>query len=552
MKKFLRYSAALTMLVLFAACGTKAPDFARYLPANTANAIMVDVSSLEQILEADGLSPDSILGTPGDSSNKHNDLLASWNAFKASGLDMQQPLVIAHAGAGLLTSKSHQLVVGTMKDANAFGAYLQKRLPDASVKKEDGIHLVDLKNSAIGWNDQMAVMLHETSMPLPEILRDSVMNRHAQVVETNLAAAVKSYFNLSRSNSLAGNKFFAAGYAKPGEIKMFNSGVGAFGTPGSNAVLALMPRVSELLEGIYQFSYLKFDAGKVTVTSDLQVGKNLKKILDKHGKQTIDLNLLKGIPFSDLKGAFAFAVDPDLLPALLKYTNLEEVANKELQKSNLNVAELARVFDGQFVVMVGDRPEVAAELDSIHHFPHSVMFMARMKDTSVLPKLRDLHSRPGRFNMIPDSLREQVQAKNSGRDSIYQGMIGDLYVFTNSPDAYHQVQSGKFAYTPDQEVLKNMERKAAAGFVDFTALTGKGNFTANDSMPQAGRQAIQATQELLSQGWFTTNTFNNGHFESIGEMDLNTIKNALAALTRLMMQWSALRQDSTMHRVVKK
>ena len=548
MKTF-RYSFLFVpLLALLVSCSQKGPEFSQYLPENTTMALMVDVDGLEAKLQSDGLSPDSIFYALGDSVNpdRGKKLADAWRKMKQAGLDPDQPLVIAQAGtSGMLSMRNHDIILAGLRNRDSFETFIAGQFPQQKPVKEDGLAILTLPRSVIAWNDKMAIMLQPSMVNLPVGIMDSVDALPVNNPENSLAGEVKEYFNLSDARSLASNKFFREQSAEEAEIKMYTS-LAAFVDPRRNATMALMPRVSELLEDLYQFSFLRFDEGKVVLESEMQVGSALSKILNRHGKKEINLDMLRGVPFQRLDGAFAFAIDPELATDILEFTGLMEVAQNRLQRSGLSVQELTNLFEGQFNFMLG------SDSASISRHPgdtargllerHAFLFTARLRDTTALTKLRNL--RPP----TPDSLQDRQPYP---RDSAWvkampaekpmrSGLAGNVYYWTNSRTAEDALITGKFAYTADDATLRRLNNKVAAGFINWNSLFTSMPLPEHDSLPSAGREVLESSMELINNGWFATDPFSNGSYHSEGEMSLNTSKNALAALARMIMKWMEL------------
>ena len=350
-QNLLGWVMALGVAFLFTKCTQPQDNHAKYIPKQALAVFSVD---LQQLYKKGNLK--SLKNSAGfkkwkaellEEDDEMNDLvLENLNDPAKIGLDFQKKIFFyTYSGGGAFSPNIG--LVAAMQNADNFEKTLKLADKDVEIKKDkEGYSYVEKdKYSAIGWNDQVMIM---------------IKSEEGSGVRSRLRARsyLHSFFNLDDENSLTTNKNFSKFLAKDNDFSVWYSLQSAKkGMTSALSAYRYSSRDQQLLDEILDFqdSYvhysLNFEKGQVLFDIQYDLNKNLQKFYKGTYGKNLSKALLSRIPHDQLLGFMGFSWNfKGLFDWLKRVEGVEEAFEKQAKEIDLSADELLEALQGELVI----------------------------------------------------------------------------------------------------------------------------------------------------------------------------------------------------------
>lgn len=537
----------ITAVTLFAACSKKGPSYTQYIPKDASYVVSIDVKSMVAKLEKDSLSVENMLEVIKDSTNpsKYAKAVEIWKQFKDAGLDLENKVFIAVPAINMSAGNLDIEVLAGLKDEKKLEAFITKMPEAPKVTKEGDISYATVNEWLVGWNKEAVMILGGRSTPkMAEVYNgDSTMTAPAPVpgASAGLPDKMKKFFALKKDESIAAVNSFNDLAAEKGDIAIFTNTTTLAGSQ-TNPALAMMPKVKELLEGIYSTTIIDFEDGKMVMKSNTYTGPKLSEILKKYAGPVVDMSLVEPYPSNNVGGITAFSFNPELIPALLKETGFDAMADLVLTQQGITTADIAKAFKGDFAVIFSDFTITKVEKKNWDDQPYmtdepsaKLLVAVRIGDKASFEKLLALGTKSG--NILRQGNR-LVPARNGEADTsskMFVGIENDLLVFSNDDAVYkaYVAKTGKIELNND--VRGAMKGSSLVFFVDAGKILNSIPETIFDSTSVHEKNVLAKSKTVFKTLSFNMSNFDGKKVSGNGEITMASEKNSLPQFVRFLM-----------------
>ena len=527
--------------LLLAACGKRGPQFTQYIPKETSYVISFNVKSMVTKLEKDTLTVENLLETIKDTANPSNYTKAVeiWRQFQNAGLDWEQPMLVAIPNLDMSGHIDVQMVAG-LKDVQKLEAFIAK-LPNApKIQKDKDISYASEANMTIGWNDK-AVMILAGNDDLTKGLVDLADSTTAAAPGSSISAIdrMKKYFELKNDASLASVDAFGDMLKEKSDIAIYANNAGLAGSQ-ANMALAMMPKMKDLLEGMYSTSLINFEDGKMTMVGSTFAGKKLADFLKKYAGPEVDRSLVEAYPGAPM-GITAFSFKPELIPGFLSETGLDALVNMGLAQQGITADDITKSFAGDFAVVFGDfkiAPVVKTGYDGKPYTTQEpsgkVVIAVKLGDKTAVEKMLGLATKQGLLIRQGNRLMPANNGVADTTEHLSIGIENNLLVLSNDEDTYkaYMAKSGKNLLSESANAaLKN---KSISFWLDGEKLLSGIPESMFDSTELHERNILVKAKSTFKTLWFNTGNFDGKKITGSGELQMADGKNALPQLVRFL------------------
>ncbi|MGN6618643.1 MAG: DUF4836 family protein [Ilyomonas sp.] len=349
MKNVLRLSVVLLLFAAISSCSKKAPEQIKHIPKEASVVFGISPQRMQDKLEKSNINFDSLMrqimsSSEGDSEN------ITLDDIKNSGIDFSNDFYIfVNQKGSIMTPRSTETgVVGVLKSASSFEAFLKKHKQDLQVQKGKGYSYAATKDGAVvGWRDDLFIVANVSSAAEMNF-NDNSSNPNPSAT-TQSTALLTGLFDLNESSSIADIDEFKKLTDQKSDMLFWSNSSSAF----SNIPFVGLTKAADLFKDMYSAGTIDFQDGKVEMDTRMYVGKDLKDILDKHNKPKADMDMVVKYPYP-VNGFSAFSFDPKLLVDILKYIGADPTINQFLQQQGLTLDDVTNAFSGDFAVIVSN------------------------------------------------------------------------------------------------------------------------------------------------------------------------------------------------------
>lgn len=532
-------------VVMFTACSKKGPSYTKYIPKDASYVLAIDVKSIVTKLQKDSLSVENMLEVLKDSAHpsKYSKAIEVWNQFKDAGLDLESKVFVDVPTMDLAGGNLSVQVVAGLKDGKKLEAFVTKMDGSTKVVKEDGISYAVKEGTIIGWNDDAVMMLAGTSTPrYNDLLKDSSAPTPVPMPGSNigLTEKLKKYFAQKKDESIASIDEFNHLALEKGDITIFTNS-SSLATSNANPALAMMPKVKDLLQGIYSSTIINFEDGKIDVKGNTFIGPKLGDILKKYTGQTVDMNMVDAYPGSNVGGVLAFSFNPELIPAILKETGFDALADVGLAQQGISTADIVKAFKGDFAIIFSDfaiHPvkKTAEGFTYTKEEPTGkVVFATRINDKASFDKIVSLGTKTGMLVKQGNRLLPASNGVVDTAEKISIGIENDLLVISNDENIYkgYVAKSGKNDISNEAKTM--MKGSSIAFYLDAEKILNGIPETIFDSTMTHGKNIFKRSKEVFRTFDFTTSNFDGKKIEGHGEVTMADKTNSLSQMVKFLM-----------------
>lgn len=533
--------------IVLTACSSKGPEYTRFIPKSAGYVIAFDVKSMMTKLNEDSLTMENMLDVLKEKNNTgdYTQALEIWKQFKDAGLDFENKVLVAVPEINMdKGAVGFQLVAG-VKDPAKLEAFVAK-LPNApKVEKDGDLSMVTIEgNVMMGWNKE-AVMIVGNESPSDYGMLD--FNDSSAVASIpgaeGVKADIKKYFTLKKDESIASVKEFTDLLQEKADMAIFTSGNGATGS-GANPFLAMLPKVKELLDGVYSTTTVNFEDGKIVINGQTYAGKKLAELLSKYAGPVADLSLVERYPSANINGVTAFSFKPELIPAFLKETGFDAFVNMALSEGGTSADDIAKAFKGDFAVVFGDFAMKTIDEGKDASYQRiepsgKLVFAARIGDKTAFDKLIALAEKQGGIRRVGNKLVPAIDAESGMPDpssfGFVAGIENDLLIVSNDSAVYASYAAGKSGTAISASAKAALKDQSLSFYVNTPSILKGIPDAIFDSADHHERKILNRSKEMFGEMYFNSTNFDGKKITSKGEVALTSGKNSLPQLVRYLM-----------------
>ena len=532
-------------VVFMASCSKKGPSYSRYIPKEASYVISLDAKSMVTKLEKDSLSVENMLSVLKDSSDpsKYSKALEIWNEFKDAGLDLDNKILVAVPSMNMQGGNIDVQVLAGLKDAKKLEAFIAKMPGSPKITKDGDFSFATHDQMVIGWNKDAVMMLGGHTTPSLQNFGDSSVAVAPAPVPGSAGSntdKIKKYFNLKKEESIVSIDEFNDLAGEKGDITIFtnSSSLSTSANPG----LTMMPKVKELLEGIFSATVIDFEDGKMVMKSKTFAGPKLSEILKKYAGPTVDMQMVEAYPGKNISGVVAFSFNPELIPAFLKETGFDALVDLGLSQQGVTTADIIKAFKGDFAIVFSDfsLTQVARKTEEGVSYKTvepagKLVFATRIKDKAAFEKILALGTKTG---MIVRQGNRLVPARNGVPDpseKFFIGIENNLLVMSNDEATYQGYVSKKGGNDLSGDAKSAIKGSSMAFYIDAGKILSGIPETTFDSSSLHEKNILNRSKSVFRTFNFTTGNFDGKKLESHGEVNMATGKNSLSQLVSFLM-----------------
>jgi hypothetical protein len=353
MQKTIRFIPILMgFLLLLGACG-KAPESIRYIPKDAIGVISVNTMELSKKVAWNLLSGSPLITemTSGSSDTAKLDIektgIDPLNTFFAYALPEQR-----------MAGKSKFFLIIPLKDAEKFKTFLKEKFPKAEITTKDKLTIAQLGNNAIiGWDKTTAIAVASPSDNVGNWNDADAMPKPATDNKVLLAEEIQKAFALPKDQSIAENKNFMELQKQAHDISFWlNYEALANGMPQDaiGTAGAILASQKKLIKDTYIAGSLDFEKGKIVGDATYYLNSTSKGIAEAMVPGSINNDLLKRVPGSQMNLILSYHFNPQGLKALIDTMGVLPMANMGLKEFGLTLDEVLNAFTGDFLFTVTD------------------------------------------------------------------------------------------------------------------------------------------------------------------------------------------------------
>jgi predicted small lipoprotein YifL len=542
--------ALLAAVVLLISCGKKGPSYTKYIPKDASYVVAFDVKSMMTKLEQDSLKVENMLDVLKDEKDPttYATALEYWKQFQDAGLDFDNKMILAIPSLDIEKGEVTAEIVAGLKDAKKLEDFIGKLPNKPKVTRDGDLSLVTTPEFALGWNKDAVIILATGggTANYGMVDADSLSTTAPAPGSSSVGETLKKYFNLKKDESIASVDAFTDLLAEKADVSMFtnSSSLSTAAGAGAAAAMAMMPKIKELMEGIYSTTTVNFEDGKMVMESNTFAGKKLAELLKKYAGPTADLSLVENYPSQNLNGIVAFSFKPELVPGFLKELGLDALANIGLAETGTNVDEIVKAFKGDFAVVFSDfalkQESMGKDAEYQHTAPSGKLLVAvRIGDKAAFDKLVGLAEKTGGIrrqgNRLVPVQGEDDEISVAGTSFGIAAIEGDLLVYSNDTALFNSYVAKSAKLALPAEARSAISGKSMGMYINVENILKGVPESIFDSTDTHERNILQHSKNVFKSMSFSTGNFDGKKIGGSGEVTMAPGKNSLPQLVRFLM-----------------
>ena len=482
-KNFLYLLSLTTMIIIFASCGKKAPNEAKYIPKDATIVIAIDSKSLGDKMSKGNIPLDTFISRL----QKNADTISAknkqyWEDFKNSGVSLDNNLYFFMLQKGSIQKGQSNIinVMATLKDQAKFEAYLKKQdgtKDSAIVKGNNYSYISSENNSMIAWNKDVVIATNFTSTAKPTF--DSTGAYQMPEASDGKAAMLKEverFFNQKESESVASLEVYNNMFKEKADGYLFGT---------SSAALAMLsttplnlPKLQELLKDNYSASTFNFEDGKIVAKGTSYTNPFLSSILKKYAGPTVNISALEKFPSQNINGAMLASFNPELFSGLLKELEVSGLVDVFLNKQGLTSADIFKALKGEINVVVSDfamgmqersipMPDGTTYKSTTEMPSAKMVFTASIGDKAAFAKLMDKAIESGAVVKTNGGYAAGEILKSL---NLFLKVDDKNFILASDSATYVAYMSGTGKSNIASDVVSKMKGKSVAAFIDINSI----------------------------------------------------------------------------------
>lgn len=523
----------------FVSCKKQVPAELTLIPNTATFVAVVNAGQVKDKLISSRASIEKIIS---NLSNNNDSALKmgknEWENLKSSGLDLEKNVYAWVQSKGATSGNSSMgnnisAILANVKNTTQLADYISKKDASLVIKKDKNFtYAAGNNNKLIAWNDKWVIAMFYNSTSTAGMGYDSLsgeFNLKPPVSDSStndLMAEMTACFTRTESTSMASVKSFS-------ELEATKADIALWANPASSidGIPFPLPKIKELAEGNYSAFTLNFEDGKIVVDSKSFTGKALTGILQKYKGPTVDLELIKRFPSTDINGFMVFAFDPQLFSGIVKYMEVGAIVDNYITNfmgTTYTLDQLLKAFKGDIAVIVSNIGMQQPAIKDSTAMPTMPLPQAKMIFTMPAGDKKEMNKIMER--LVYMKLVEKTSRGYEMKGPFAFGLTGlaDDQGITIASDE-QLLQAYKLNKPMAQAIdLKPYEGKSAASYFNIASVLNNINIQQGDTSINSMISQAKATFKDIHA---YSNNFNGSAIESHFELRfVNEKENSLVSL----------------------
>ncbi len=535
----------ITAVFLLTACSKKGPKYTQYIPKDASYVVSIDLKSMVTKLEKDSLTVENMMEVLKDTTDpsKYSKALEIWKQFKDAGLDLESKVLVAVPSIDMNSGSVSVEVLAGLKDGKKLEDFIGKMPSPPKVQKEKDFSYAIKDEMIVAWNSDAVMIVAGTKNRRTTYYEPDAdgSTQAAPVVpgsDGSQLDKVKKYFSLKKEESIASVKEFGDLMGKEADVAIFTN---TAGLAGANATLAIMPKVKDLLEGIYSTSTINFEDGKMVMDGNTYVGKKLAEILNKYTGPEVDMSLIEPYASNNVDGVVAFSFKPELVSAFLKETGFDALIDMGLAQQGVSMADITKAFKGDFAFIFSDfavseveKPDYAGGTYKSKDPSAKMLFAVRIGDKAAFDKVITVATKTGMFTRQGNRL-VPADVNPADAQKLILGIENDLFIYCSDEALYKSYVAKTAKIGLSDEAKSAIKGSSIALFFDGEKILKGIPESLFDSTEIHERNILSRSKTTFKTLTFTTENFDGKKIHGTGELTMAPGKNSLPQLVRFLM-----------------
>ena len=370
-------------ILLMVSCSKKSNTLGRYVPANAAIVLHLNVASITAKLPWEEVKQNELFKKMTADSSLSSFAKAALDNPENTGMDIKKDLIFFMVKD---STGAYVAFEGGVKDAAKFKAYNISVMKSGKASQKNGFEYISDDKTTVSWNQSKFIVVVDA----PEASQINNMNRMMNkdsmmlpppVSTRDEAAITDQLYALAENNSLAKNEKFSELISLKGDMHFWmNAESFNPGTAGMGAIS--MVNMNKIFEGSVTSGTVNFETGKIEVDMNSYAGKELTDISKKYSGSKISNDMVKRVPVKDMAFFLAMNFKPEGIKELVKLMGMEGLINMGAAFLGFNLDDFVKANKGDIVLAVSDIVK-----DSSGKMGASVLFAASVGDKVSFDKL---------------------------------------------------------------------------------------------------------------------------------------------------------------------
>lgn len=528
MKHTLRYALLFATIIFVAAsCKKAVPEQTKYIPKDAMLVFDLNWKSLSDKASKGNINWDSLYTSVADAETDSmmREGKKKIQEFMRSGIDTTKDIFFFMKMGGSIMSGQQVSggVVGAMKDASAFEAYIKKQPQSGEIQKGTNYSFVKIDGSFyVGWNNDVIIVAGAEGKQTAQDEQGSGSSGNTSSDAQVLAAL----FAQKEEESVASIPEFRELMAEKGDMLFWSNSSGAF----SSVPFLGMTKIADLFKDSYGAGVINFEDGKVTANFKSYSGKDLAAIWEKYKGPQVDMGMVNQFP-SPVEGYAAFSFNPQIIAEIVKYGGFESTVKQFMEKTGFTMEEVLKIFKGDFAIVFGDMAYEETSYtfgDEVYKTKKPVaklVFNVSIGDKAAYDKVL------GKLAEGDDAMFEMKDGQYVPKklDGMAWSMDGKNLVIATDSVLMQQYLAGKGNAAVPANIADQSKGKSVAMYIDIHKILGA---FASDS---SSADAIKTAQATFNNVIATSDNYNGKFVASNMELKMtNEKENSLVSLVKFI------------------
>lgn len=532
MKHTLRYALLFATVILVAtSCKKAVPEQTKYIPKDALFVFDLNWKSLSDKASKGNINWDSLYTSvaDADTDSMMREGKKMMQDFMRSGIDTTKDIFFFVKTGGSIMSGQQVSggVVGAMRDASAFEAYIKKQPQSGEIQKGSNYSYAKIAGSFnVGWNSDVIIVAGAENT---QNFQGESGNGSSSTISSD-AKILAALFAQKEEESVAAIPEFRDLMAEKGDMLFWSNSSSAF----NSVPLFGMTKIADLFKDSYGAGVINFEDGKITANFKSYSGKDLAAIWEKYKGPQVDMNMVNQFPLAS-QGYAAFSFNPQIIAEMVKYGGFESTVKQFMEKTGFTMEDVLKIFKGDFAIVFGGvgyeetSYTFGGEVYKSKKPVAKVIFNATIGDKvaydKVLSKLAE-----GEDAMFEMKNGQYVPKQLNG---MAWSMDGKNLIIATDSLLLQQYLAGKGNAAIPANIADQSKGKSMAMYVDINNILGS---FATDSI---GGDAMKTAQATFSNAIATSDNYNGKFVASNMELKMKDEKqNSLVSLVKFFAEMS--------------
>ena len=352
-------SILIALAIAFLSACNHIPDHARYIPKDAVVVGSIDFKSLSKKV-AWNVITGSKLFKEMQARIPEKNTQDALNGIEKAGLDFANTFYVYVKTDNRFKGGNRITGLAPLSDAAAWEAFVKKVFPQVEVKQNGDIKEASLgRDMYVGWNKNLLIVINV--MPATPDYANMAMGGSGAAAEkpaldmTTISAEMGNAFNVTKENSIVGNKRFTILETEGHDITFWVNYEQLMNqVSGSMAEKMSMNLAQALWKDAAFAAGFDFKTGKITGDMHYYMSDEMKDIGVELGAANADKDMIDRLPSANMDMMAAMHLSPKGIKAILEKMNLLGIANLGLSAQGTNVESVLDAFTGDMAFVMND------------------------------------------------------------------------------------------------------------------------------------------------------------------------------------------------------